>query len=384
MKLNTPIAPTDLRDYAKAKGWVLVKEAAKDRLYVLSNPVFDRRQIVFPMDTTAPDYEEAVKLAVEKLAAIEARSPQSILKSLLEVGDDAVAFRVEAPRVEDQSLPLAFVCSMIEGAQQLLSSSVHTVLKPQVHHPRLGRTEAQQLLELARFRHTQPGSFVLNVSCPVHAMDVQETFYADKGESPWEPQSPFVRRTVVVLHRALTKLITAIETDSLDSLIQAEKKSDIPLISSNFCEALTHFEDSTLKNSIEVAITWAPSISAPGGEKPVSLVRVQNDYFSRIEEVRRELRSAEKHTDDVFIGTVERLEGDMGPDGRRSGDVILSLLLPEGLQVRARARLNADDYAKADQAHMADGTYIKVAGLLHPGRQPRQLDRLRSFDVITR
>ncbi len=60
MNLNRPIAPTDLRDYAKAKGWGLLKEAAKDRLYVLTNPSFDRRQLVFPMDTTAPDYTEAL------------------------------------------------------------------------------------------------------------------------------------------------------------------------------------------------------------------------------------------------------------------------------------------------------------------------------------
>lgn len=94
------------------------------------------------------------------------------------------------------------------------------------------------------------------------------------------------------------------------------------------------------------------------------------------------MRSAEKQTDDVFIGTVEQLEGEMGPDGRRSGDVILSLLLTEGLQVRARTQLDADDYAKAYQAHISDGTYIKVARLLHPGRQPRRLDQLRSFELI--
>ena len=81
------IAPTDLRDYAKAKGWVLVKEAAKDRLYVLTNPSFDRRQLVFPMDMTAPDYAEAVMLVVEKLAVLEARSPQAVLKSVLDVSD---------------------------------------------------------------------------------------------------------------------------------------------------------------------------------------------------------------------------------------------------------------------------------------------------------
>ena len=199
-----------------------------------------------------------------------------------------------------------------------------------------------------------------------------------------EPEAPFVRRATVALHRSLVELVDAIETDTLDALIQRERRSDAPSISSNFCEALTRFEDESLRNSIEIGISWAASISLPVGEKPVSFVRVQNDYFSRIEEVRRELRSAEKQTDDTFIGTVERLDGEMGPDGRRSGDIILSLLLPEGVQVRARTNLNADDYAKADRAHMSDGTYVKVAGLLHPGQQPRQLSGLRSFDLIQR
>ena len=372
------IAPTNLRDYAKAQGWVLLKEAAKDRLYVMTNPRFARRQLVFPMDTTAPDYVEAVTLVVEKLASMEARPFHAVLKSLLEVSDDALAFRVTSPNSNEQSLPLSFAGSMIAGAQQLLLASVCTVLKPRAHHPRLSRSEAQQFLETARFRHTQSGSFVLNVSCPVQAMDVQAPLLLNESEAP------FVRRATIALHRSLSMLVSAIETDTLDELVQTSKDSESPLISSNFCEALTRFEDESLKNSVDIAITWAASIAPPVNGIPVSVVRVQNDYFSRIEEVRRELRSAEKHTDDTFVGTVERLDGEMGLDGRRSGEVILSLLLPEGEQLRARTNLNADDYSKADQAHMSEGTYVKVAGGVHPGRQPRQLSDLRSFELIQR
>jgi hypothetical protein len=381
MNLDTLIAPTDLRDYAKAQGWVLLKEAAKDRLYVMTNPRFERRQLVFPMDTTAPDYVEAVTLMVDKLATMESSTPQAILKSLLEVGDDSIAFRVTSPRPDDSSIPLSFAGSMIAGAQQLLLASACTVLRPLAHHPRLDRSETRQFLEITRFRHTQPGSFVLNVSCPVQAMgamDVQESMW------PNETDAPFVRRATIMLRRSLVELVTAIETDSLVELVETAKKSESPLISSNFCEALTHFEDGTLKNSVDIGIAWAASIPRPADEPIVSVVRVQHDYFSRIEEVRRELRSVEKHTDDTFIGTVERLDGEMGVDGRRSGEVILSLLLPEGDQVRARTNLNADYYMKADQAHMAEGSYVKVTGRLHPGRQPRQLGDLKSFDLISR
>ena len=379
MNFETYIAPTDLRDYAKAQGWTLLKEAARDRLYVMSNPRFERRQLVFPMDTTAPDYAEAIALMVEKIAVMEQRTPEAVVKSLTEVSDDAVAFRVTSPRPEERYLALSFAGAMVVGAQQLLLASACTVLKPKAHHPRLSRSEAQRFLETARFRHTQPGSFVLNVSCPVQAMDVQAL-----PLFPDEVEAPFVRQVTLTLVRSLRELVSAIETDSLDGLVSSLKQSTTPLISSNFCEALTRFEDESLKNSVDIGITWAASIPRPHDEPAYSVVRVQHDYFSRIEEVRRELRSQEKHMEDTFIGTVERLDGEMGEGGRRSGEVILSLLLPEGEQVRAHTNLNAEQYAKADQAHMTEGTYIMVGGKLHPGRQPRQLSELRSFDLIQR
>lgn len=376
MNLETLIAPTDLRDYAKDQGWILVKEAAKDRLYVMTNARFERRQLVFPMDTTAPDYADAVMLMVDKLAATEGRSPQAVFKSLLEVGDDGIAFRVTTQRPDERWLPLAFAGSMLTGAQQLLLSSACTVLKPQAHHPRLSRVEAQQLLETAKFRHTQPGSFILNVSCPVQGLDVQAPLL------PEEADAPFVRRTTLTLRKALGELVTAIETDSLDSFVDATKRGANPVVSSNLCEALTRFEDSSLKNSVEIGITWAASIPKPANEGRVSIIRVQHDYFSRIEEVRRELRAKEQQLEDAFPGTVERLDGEMGPDGKRSGEIILSLLTPDGEQVRASANLNAADYEKADKAHMTEGAFVKVTGKLHPGRQPRQLSDITSFELM--
>lgn len=376
MNLETLIPPTYLRDYAKDLGWILFKEAAKDRLYVMSNPRFELRQLVFPMDTTAPDYSEAVMLVVGKLASMEGRSPQEVVKNILEVSDDAIAFRVTTPRPDERYLPLVFAGSMVAGAQQLLLASACTVLKPQAHHPRLSRTEAQQFLETAKFRHTQPGSFILNVSCPVQGLDVQTPLLPDEADAP------FVRRTTVTLRKALGALVTAIETDSLDAFVEAAKKDANPVVSSNFCEALTRFEDSSLKNSVEIGITWAASIPKPANEGRVSIIRIQHDYFTRIEEVRRELRSKEQHLEDVFPGTVERLDGEMGPDGKRAGEVILSLLSPDGEQVRVRANLDATQYEQADKAHMQDGAFVKVTGKLHPGRQPRQLSDIKAFDLM--
>ena len=86
--------------------------------------------------------------------------------------------------------------------------------------------------------------------------------------------------------------------------------------------------------------------------------------------------------EDLFIGTVERLDGEMGENGKRSGEVVLSLFTSEGEQLRSRATLAVEQYALADKAHMTDGEYVVVAGKLHPGRQPRLLSDIRSFELM--
>ena len=49
-----------------------------------------------------------------------------------------------------------------------------------------------------RFRHTQRGSFVLNVSCPVSALYVQAPLAFDEADN----DMPFVRRGMLALRRS--------------------------------------------------------------------------------------------------------------------------------------------------------------------------------------
>jgi hypothetical protein len=189
------VSPTDLRDFAKARGWALLPDGGGDRLYVLQNARFPKRQLVFPMDTTAPDYAEAAILVAGKLAEMENLPMGVLLAQLKELRDGTLRFRITTDRDSEASLPLAFAESILRGTEQLVLSAACTVLKPQAHHPRLVRAEAQQLLEASRFRHTEEGSFVLKVSCPVNALDVQAPLLPD------ETEAPFVRRATLALSR---------------------------------------------------------------------------------------------------------------------------------------------------------------------------------------
>lgn len=301
---------------------------------------------------------------------------EQVVRAVQTVREDTLRYRITTARREDDTLPLPFAAALVQGAQQMLLASACTVMKPQIHHPRLHRTEAQQLVENARFGQTEQGSFVLKVSCPIDALDVQ-------GYLPWdEVPLPFVRMATITVKRALHELVDAVETDTLGQLVERAKHDEAPLLSSNFCEAVTRLYDHDIRNAVEVSFAWAVGAALPQADRRRDIIRIQGDYFARIEEVRRELRATERHQDDTFNGTMERLDGEISTDGRRSGEVIVSLLLREGESVRARLTLSPDHYAEADRVHMIDGAYVKVTGRLHPGRQPRLFSHIRHFEAI--
>jgi hypothetical protein len=376
MTAVTSIAATDLRDFLKSRGWSLVREAVQDGLYVLQNNSFGRRQLIFPINDRAPDFADAVELVVYKASELLSITPERLVSAVMSVRDDVLRLRVYSDG-NDSTIPLSFASRVVGSTEKLLKAAACTALRPRAHHPRLTLSEASQFVDKARFDQTEKGSIVLRVACPVNGMEVQGAL--DFGE---DGPPPFVRQVTLTVQRSLLALTNAIESDSLDTLVSELKSSPQPLVSSNLCDAIYAMHDEDIDNSLDVGFDWSHLRPLPR-DLSGQTVRIQRDYFPRIEEIGRELRSVETNRLDTFIGTVERLDGEMGDDGRRSGAVVLSLLLAdEGESVRARAVLSAEDYATADRAHMTNGAYVLVTGCLRPGRQPRQLINTTNFTLL--
>jgi len=375
MKSGASLGPTSLRDFLKASGWTVIEEALQDRLYAFRNPQFTRRNLVFPMDSDAPDYAEAVDIALAKLAEMTGLAPEKLFARVQSSGDDVVRMRIYSYG-DDNALPLSFAASLVQNAAKVLKSAACTVVRPRVHHPKLSLSDANALVDNARFGHTEEGSFILRVACPIHA--VQGTLGSEDGPVP------FVRRVTLSMQRALALLMSAIETDRLEGMVDELKTSPNPLLSANLCEAIAGMHDEALGNSLEVSVDWSALYPVHDSAlwRPV---RIQRDYFARIEEVYQELRSVTQAAEGQFFGTVEALNGTMDEaDGRRSGEVILSLLLPEeGEVIRVKVVLSTDDYSKADRAHMTNKAVVRISGRLLPGRQPRWLTDASDFTIVS-
>lgn len=86
---STPeISPILIRDYAKAKGWKFIAEATNDGLFVLNHPTEKYTQIVFPVDSEAADYGDAISLAIRRLAEFEGAAPDNLVEDLLDADAD--------------------------------------------------------------------------------------------------------------------------------------------------------------------------------------------------------------------------------------------------------------------------------------------------------
>lgn len=79
---NTNISPADLRNFAQSLGWQILPQGIKDGFYVLSNPTYERRQLIFPMDSSVPDYAETIDLVLYKLADMMGESVPHIIKKI--------------------------------------------------------------------------------------------------------------------------------------------------------------------------------------------------------------------------------------------------------------------------------------------------------------
>lgn len=367
--MSLPFSAVDLRDYAHSLGWVVVTEALADGLFVLDNPNYPQEQLVFAKDEAAPDYERSLELTTQILAEIERVTPAEIASRLARVGDDTLVFRLWGNGIDTTKIKLGFAAEALNGARNLLLAAAHSVLSPQFYHPRLSRREAVDFVEATTFGYAVPRSFVFNVSCPLDAVNTQFRWAPEIG------QGPFTRIVTLTTRAALQQLVQVVESDDLDVLKSGAAATHGPLVSSNFCSALLEFQDQTLKNALDVEFAWSPELPVVAELQRHPVIRLQKAYFQRIEELQRDLRSREKAQKDVFVGRVERLNGDPGADNRRFGEVVLNLLLPEDERtIKARVYLSADLYEQANQAHMKVGSYVIVSGTLREGRQPRLLE----------
>jgi hypothetical protein len=112
-------------------------------------------------------------------------------------------------------------------------------------------------------------------------------------------------------------------------------------------------------------------------------IKFPYSFKTKLDELKNYFKPGNKETSDTFFGSVESLNGNEGDDGRRSGEVILALII-EGEIVNARVNLDSDWYEIAYKAHGQGGGLVKVTGNLLPGNRIRSLNEVSIFSIVSK
>ncbi len=233
------IKPQQVRSYALAKGWKRVP-GVNGEIALFSHPRGQWDQLIVPMDESFDDYSRRLRDIVEILARFESRPDVEILNDLITPDSDIIRYRVASPVTGRGSIPLMEGIRLLEGAKRSIMAAACSVVNPVTHHPRMSRSEAQQLINACHLGQSERGSYAVSVSCPLRAVE------PDQPSLPGT--EPFTRRPVSTLMRSVFRVVRAIEADMIPQVFQLAP--DEPVLSANLCDALLlmqpHAEDSYL------------------------------------------------------------------------------------------------------------------------------------------
>lgn len=372
------VTPIEIRDYALSYGWILVRDAIREGLFVLNSPENNYKQLVFPIEPTSADYQNMAEISISKLSEHIKKSNFSIREEIREVNDDVISLRYYSDTKIINSLSFQEALESIEATKQMILSAGSSVVNPVLYHKRLARVEAVDLLKKTRFRHTAEGSFILKISCPVELEAAPSaTLFGEEDYS-----KPISRKAFEIINEGSFKLLTSVEQDSFDELYIEQLEANKPVISYNLCDSLVSLFDDERELPFELQFNWSRAyLHKLVTPQMPSIVRFPYSFKSKLSELKNYFRPESIETLDTFFGTVESLNGSEGEDNRRSGEVVLGLII-DGEIVNARVNLNADLYDVAYRAHGLGGGLIKVKARLLPGKRIRTLNEVESFDLV--
>lgn len=370
-RLAAHLRPLAVKQHLEARGWRAVS-GVRGRLWVYQHPVESLRQVQVPMEPEDPAFAEAMLDAVARMAELGGRSLDDTLADLQHPDADQVRFRIDSAATRTGDVPIGEDVALREGARRALLSAAKSVVQPSRHHARLSGNQVDAFINACRTGQAERGSYVLRVICPLYAVD----------DAPMlQGSDPFTRAVTTLLLRAVQRLVCAIESSDLDEMLHEDAAA--PIISSNLCAALMRMRPDTDDGLLELRPTWAtvPQVAPP--TEVAERVVVRADYFPLIERVYQRLRpTADETREEAFVGTVETLNGEVGDDGRRYGEVIVALLDHDGEVLPTRLHLNADQYAEAINAHESSTAYVRVTGKLTRGIRISRLDAVRDFRLV--
>lgn len=361
------LKPQQVRGYALAKGWQRVPGVNGD-IALFQHPEGEWDQLIVPMDESLDDYAKRLRNVVENLASFEHRPAAEVLNDLLSPDADILRYRVVSPATGRGTIPLVDGIQLLEGAKRSILAAACSVVQPSPYHPRMSRTEAQQLLNACQLGQTERGSYSVSIACPLRAVEEDQDLLPDA--------EPFTRQTTALLMRSVARIVSAIEADNVPAVF--EDLPGAPVVSANLCEAFVQVQPQDEQAILDITASWATTL--PPKTPIPTKVRIKHEYFPIIQDISRTLRPVLPPMADLFVGYVASLGGQPGEDGRMQGEATLSIVHEEQIQ-SVRVDLSPEWWGIA---HAALGTHgiVRFRGVFHRGARVHRVTNITEFAAV--
>ncbi|WP_397602083.1 hypothetical protein [Silvanigrella sp.] len=355
----TGIYPKDIIAYVTQHGWKLENKLIDSSLNLYNNSSYENRQLQIPTKTEFDDYPELLTRLAEKLSIIEKRPFEQIINDWRSANSDIIRLRLKTK--DDYKISFSKALQTMESTKKAIIASACSLLSPQKHHAKLRRSEANELMDACKMEQTEKGSFIIKVSCPIYAVD-------DISIAGSSKENPFVRRVMSGFIKSLKDIKELASNDN--------DENDIPeTLSSNFCSAIRNI---ILEDEVEFSAFWALNLEQTDKSilKPITL---KPDLIPQIERLEAKLRPTPPSQNHAIYGTVENLDGQIGDDNKRSGDVTIKFIHDDEI-LFAKVILNSEQHEIAIEAYRT-GAYVKVTGFLKRGIRSNRIEKIENFDL---
>jgi hypothetical protein len=363
--------PIRVQEYLRATGWQLESRLGKGKVAVYERPELPIEQSPVPLHSELPDFTQVMNTAVAAIAQHEKRPASEVLTELLFPPSDVLRFAEQSPSSASGSVPFEHGVSLLEGARKSLLAATCTAIRPARFHPRMSLGDAEIFLSKCRLGQTERGSFVLTVACPLDVA-ISSTLY----------RKQFTRHVTGSLMGSLQFLEHNLKRGNTEALLnETPAENNSPIISSNLCEGLLEMAPREDDAFLSITASYSRELQDPGPTpNPPSEVRLTSNMFAYIEKLAADLKptvAAAKPR--AFVGFVDTLDGRPNEEKRIEGKIVLRLIT-EDESIRARAELDADNYAIADRAHMG-ALPVSIVGNLHGSPRSYRIENISSFKL---
>jgi hypothetical protein len=367
------IGPLYLQRYATAHGWERKQLPERFQLALYTRPEDPTKELLLPQSATFGDYLDRIADFISGLASYHQVSIRQVLNEVLNPQSDVLRFGYDAPESKLGYVPFLTGMHLYDAALRSLSTATYDVIHPEKFHARMSNPSAEAYIESCRMGQTEHSSFVISCICPV---EPASQLPVSDDETAIVPETPaFGRRVTQHLMKSVAQIRSFVLADQSDRLVNPEPGDTI--ISGNFLESLMAFPVENETASLYITASWDKSVPQP--EAP-NRTEVRFDMFTAIDDVARQLRPVKVVKEDKFIANVVSLRGQLNPEEKMEGDVILQVLDGDST-VRSKLWLAADDYAVACDAHKLN-RYVSVIGVLTRLRKSNEFERYTQFQIL--